>query len=97
LISSALLEVELDRVASREGIDRSIIDDALDGIYLAMVDQPVLDRAAGLQFHIKTLDAIHLATAAVLNEEMPGLQVLSCDRRVLDGAAHLGLGCVGSV
>jgi uncharacterized protein with PIN domain len=39
---------------------------------------------------IRTLDAIHLASALVLRESMPDLSVLSADSRVRDNASELG-------
>ena len=40
---------------------------------------------------VRTLDAIHLATALAFAEAFPDLQVLALDRRVRDNAKLLGL------
>jgi predicted nucleic acid-binding protein len=40
---------------------------------------------------VRTLDAIHLATALAFTSVFPDLTVLSLDRRVLDNAETLGL------
>jgi predicted nucleic acid-binding protein len=57
------------------------------------VSEAVLDRAAR-PFPVepvRTLDALHLATALVFSEALPDLRVLSLDRRVTENAAALGL------
>lgn len=40
---------------------------------------------------VKTLDAIHLATALAFAEAFPDLEILSLDRRLLENATALGL------
>jgi predicted nucleic acid-binding protein len=40
---------------------------------------------------IKTLDAIHLATALAFSESFPDLKILTLDRRVSENATALGL------
>jgi hypothetical protein len=40
---------------------------------------------------VRTLDAIHLATALAFAEALPDLRMLTLDRRILDNAAALGL------
>ena len=39
---------------------------------------------------LRTLDALHLASALLLNESVPGLVVLSTDDRIRNNAAQLG-------
>jgi predicted nucleic acid-binding protein len=39
---------------------------------------------------IRSLDAIHLATVVVLDHQIGGLEVVSCDERVRQNAAALG-------
>jgi len=39
---------------------------------------------------VRTLDAIHLASVRVLDDELGGLEVVSCDERVRRNAAALG-------
>lgn len=41
---------------------------------------------------VRTLDAIHLATALELAQAFPDIAMLSLDRRILDNARALGLG-----
>ena len=45
---------------------------------------------------VRTLDAIHLATAAIFNEAVGAVQVLSFDDRVRTNARQLGLGVTPS-
>ena len=40
---------------------------------------------------IKTLDAIHLATALAFSESFPDLEILAFDRRITENATALGL------
>lgn len=40
---------------------------------------------------VKTLDAIHLATALAFSESFPDLKILAFDRRISENAAALGL------
>jgi len=40
---------------------------------------------------VRTLDAVHLATALAFAQAYPDLRVVSFDRRILDNAAALGL------
>lgn len=59
---------------------------------MALTDS-VLARA-GLAFPIepvKTLEAIHLATALAFSETFPELKIIAFDRRVSDNAVALGL------
>lgn len=61
-------------------------------ITMALTDQ-VLARA-GRAFPVepvRTLDAIHLATALAFVEALPDLKMLAFDRRVADNATSLGL------
>jgi|SRR5688572_8327049 len=57
------------------------------------VTPEVLSRA-GQRFPVepvRTLDAIHLATALIFSRAIEDLQVLSLDRRIRDNAVALGL------
>jgi uncharacterized protein with PIN domain len=40
---------------------------------------------------VRTPDAIHLATALVFMRVFPELELVSCDRRILENAASLGI------
>jgi predicted nucleic acid-binding protein len=86
-VCSAVASVELGRVA------RSVQDPAVDrdakrvlkGVHLIAVDAVLLAAAATTEPRsLKTLDAIHLATARSLGHELAG--VITYDRRLADAA-----------
>ena len=90
--SSALLRVELLRVARRSGASRLIADARrqLAAIHLIHVDDRVLDRAAELgPPTLRSLDAVHLASALDLGADL-GV-IVTYDDRMLSGAAGVGL------
>lgn len=90
--SSALLRVELMRVARRSGASRLIADARrqLAAIHLIHVDDRVLDRAAELgPPTLRSLDAVHLASALDLGADL-GV-IVTYDDRMLSGAAGVGL------
>jgi predicted nucleic acid-binding protein len=61
-------------------------------VTLEMVGR-VLDRARARFPHepLRTLDALHLATAAIFHEAHGGLTMVSLDDRIRENAASLGL------
>jgi uncharacterized protein len=86
LVSSALLSVEGRRAASRYGelaVRRART--ALTAITLLALDEPVLDAAGALDpLELRSLDALHLASALTLGED---LERLYCyDGRLTDAA-----------
>jgi hypothetical protein len=63
---------------------------------IVAVDSEVLRRARE-PFPVepvRSLDAIHLASVRVLDDELGGLEVVSCDDRVRRNAEALGFGLV---
>lgn len=88
LVSSYLLEVELRRLAVREGIDQADVTRLLDGVSLAALDRAVY-RSAGLlpMPYLRTLDALHLEAAMRLD----AAAVLTYDRRLSKAARSVGL------
>ena len=88
LVSSDLLEVELRRLAVREGIDQADVTRLLDGVSLAALDRAVY-RSAGLlpMPYLRTLDALHLEAAMRLD----ATAVLTYDRRLSKAARSVGL------
>jgi len=68
LVSSDLLEVELRRLAVREGIDQADVTRLLDGVSLAALDRAVYRSASLLPMpYLRTLDALHLEAAMRLD------------------------------
>ncbi|MCP5452567.1 MAG: type II toxin-antitoxin system VapC family toxin [Spirochaetaceae bacterium] len=94
LASSELLEIECRRVLLRCRIEGELndetlveatsrLDDALKGVDLLEIDSSVKKRAMeAFPIHVKTLDALHLASALQLLAEEPadGITVFSHDR-----------------
>jgi uncharacterized protein with PIN domain len=89
--SSALLAVELRRLARREGLE-ALADRLLANVRLADVDRASLDRASRLDpVEVATLDAIHLDAAVELAGRNAVTAVLTYDRQLQTGCAHHGL------
>jgi len=89
LVGSRLALTEVLRAIRRSGRRRTIetAEDVFESLVLVDVTRAVLARAATLPPHdLRTLDAIHLATA--LSLDLPALAVVSYDQR-LAGAARL--------
>lgn len=86
-VSSALLSVEALRACARYGpkyVEQAQL--GLGGVALVPIDKPVLATAASLTpARLRTLDALHLATALSLGADLGVL--VTYDERLL-GAAH---------
>lgn len=63
LLSSRLLRTELTRVLRREQVEPSRGERVLDYVTGVPLTEHVLTTAEALEPHVKTLDAIHLASA----------------------------------
>lgn len=89
--SSVISRVEVVRAAARVGgssVRRA--RDVLDRIALVELDEAVLERAASLEpTHLRTLDAIHLATALSLGEDLGA--ICAYDARLAEAAASAGI------
>jgi uncharacterized protein len=88
LISSALLETELRRLAIRLELDQSTVTDLLARV--ALVDPPrSLFHEAGILPgpHLRSPDALHLATALRVDSDT----FVAYDARLLDAARSVGL------
>jgi predicted nucleic acid-binding protein len=107
-VSSALIRVELlrtlDRLRLRTGLTdaeiarrRAVILQAVDLLELVEIDPVVLDRAAQpLPTEIRTLDAIHLATALLWREGSTAELVMAThDHRLGTAAQAHGFKVVG--
>jgi len=83
-LSSELLRVECFRALDRMRIDQKYVDEEiayrtsllrnyLDAIRLVKVDSTILNRASeSFPTRVRTLDAIHLATAILIREQAKG-------------------------
>jgi predicted nucleic acid-binding protein len=89
--SSALVRTELVRALLR--VDPSVVPRALDLLAqgnLLVIDTPVLDTAARLSPpSLRSLDAIHLASALELRDELTAF--VAYDDRLLAAASALGM------
>ncbi len=91
VISSGLLRVELRRALHRSNVDAELHQQAeqlLGGMHLRPIDA-VVEHAAQLEEqHLRSLDAIHLATA--LSSD-PAPVLVTYDTGLARHAAHTGL------
>ncbi|MGI8661542.1 MAG: PIN domain-containing protein [Thermoleophilaceae bacterium] len=91
MTSSSLVEVEVVRAVRKGGA--GLVADArraLDEIELIALDEPLLRAAADLADDaLRTLDAIHVAAAQTLGDDLA--EVITYDRRMIDAAGALGL------
>ena len=92
LISSEIAAIELTRAVARVGRNKLLthVEAVLDAIFLASVT-PAIRHAAGVlaPSSLRTLDAIHIATAASLG--LPNLEFVTYDDRQADAARDAGL------
>lgn len=91
--SSQLLQTEVLRAASQRGLDPHTVDALLDRMALVLPTPATFRRAAVLgPVRLRSLDALHIATALELVPELNG--VVAYDVRVIDGATQAGLSVV---
>jgi predicted nucleic acid-binding protein len=87
--TSAVSEIEVVRTLSRLAVPREEANDALRGFYVIGIDAAIRARAANLTpSTVRSLDAIHLATALEVGADIP---VVTYDQRMADAARALGL------
>lgn len=94
LISSMLLQIELFRLARRTGTSTTRVQEVLDEVHLVRIDDEVVERACALTGQLKSLDAIHLATAQLLNDPRDPLTLLTHDAQLAAAARTSGIGVV---
>jgi predicted nucleic acid-binding protein len=90
--SSTLLRTETVRALRRAGHDTRVgaARRLFAGVRLVRVDEPLLDRAGELPpWEIRTLDAIHLASALALGDDLAVF--ITYDTRVEDAARASGI------
>ncbi|MBO0852822.1 MAG: type II toxin-antitoxin system VapC family toxin [Nocardia sp.] len=88
VISSRLLRTEITRVLRREGLPTSDRDQIIDYVHIVPMDHAVLTEAEAIISHIRTLDAIHLASA--LRCGLDELIVVTHDKTMQQVAEQLG-------
>lgn len=89
--SSALLRTEVLRAVRRqEPAQLGRARQAIAKVALHAIDSDILESAGGLApSALRSLDAIHLATALRLADELE--MIVTYDRRMIEGARALGL------
>lgn len=94
LISSRLLKTEVLRTLRRDALSLTQADELLPRVLLIPIDETIHRVAESFESHIKSLDAIHLATALLCGS---GVTVASHDARMLTVAAELGIKTIDPV
>lgn len=91
LVASDLLRTELLRAARRGAPEEMVQARAvLDSLTLLQPSTAVCERAAILEPDLlRSLDALHLAAALELGDDLEGL--VTSDRRLAEGAETLGI------
>lgn len=90
LWSSALLDVEAHRAARRLGLGSSHVAAALEAVALIMPSDTTFARARDVGPEtLRTLDALHLATALELGADLDA--VVTYDARLASGCEQAGL------
>ena len=90
VVSSALSWTEVVRAARRARVRTTRATAVLDGIASVPIDDGILRDAAELApASLRTLDAIHLATARSLGEDIDA--VITYEERMIEAAASLAL------
>lgn len=90
-VTSVIGEIELRRASRRAGITPERIDAVLDRLGLIALDDPARELAghAGTTPLLRSLDAVHLATALSLGDELGGFACY--DERLTADARAAGL------
>jgi len=94
IFSSDLLRTELLRVVRFLEPGRMVQARAvLDSLILQRLSTDICERAALLEpNHLRSLDALHLAAALEMGDELDGF--VTYDRRLAEGATGLGIAVV---
>jgi predicted nucleic acid-binding protein len=92
LISSEICRVELGRVLQRLGLGQGaerLVRGVVERIELLRLDDQILDRASEVgPTDLRSLDAIHLASALAIGRELDA--VVTYDRRLAAAAEEAG-------
>lgn len=93
-VSSRLLRTEVIRVLRRESRPPSDAAPLLDRVGLLEITRETHAVAESIERHVRTLDALHLATALLVGTP---LAVASHDTTMKQVAGHLGLSVIDPV
>src|ERR1051326_3527080 len=98
LVSSRLLAYEVWNRLHKAPLTLAMADGAralLSGIELIELSEPVLMRALEpWPMPVRTLDALHLATADYMRRQGESVEIASYDQRLIVAAHAIGLGIV---
>ena len=96
-VSSTLLAVEAIRACARYGRVHAVeARSFLEGLALLPIDDAVVDEAASLEpAGLRSLDALHLATALSIRDELGAF--VTYDQRLAEAAGERGLNVVGPI
>lgn len=70
LVSSRLFQTEVIRAMRRDNRPLEDASPLLERVQLLQITEPILKKAEDIKAHTKTLDAIHLATATVIEDSI---------------------------
>jgi hypothetical protein len=88
--SSQLLHTEALRAAARLGIGTEVVEDALDTVSLVLPSVTTFSTAGRLPPpELRSIDALHLATALEIGDDLEG--VVAYDARLVDAAGAASL------
>lgn len=88
IYSNALVAVELHRAVRRRGVDPEIVQPILDSLSLLEFSNSQLRVASSLpDQHLGALDAIHLASALILNADA----LITYDKQLASAALRAGM------
>jgi predicted nucleic acid-binding protein len=91
--SSQLLRSEAMRAARRLGVDIALVHQALDVVALVTPAPSTFLLAGGLQPpQLRTLDALHVAAALELGDDLGGL--VTYDTRMIEAAQAAGIAVI---
>ena len=97
LISSVLFRVELLRLTHRTGTDPAKAQEIVDRVRLVDINDDVIERACAMTVELKSLDAIHLATALLLDDPGDPVTVFTHDARLAHAVRAHGLAVFDSL
>lgn len=95
VVSSRILRTEITRVLRRESLPVSDRDHILDHVDTIPLDHVVLQEAEAIIPHVRTLDAIHLASA--LRCGLEDLVIVTHDTAMKSLAATIGFRIIDPV
>ncbi|MGN7949216.1 type II toxin-antitoxin system VapC family toxin [Microbacterium sp. 22215] len=88
-VSSRLLAVELHAVADRRAVSADAAQELIDRVALVSLTDDTLTRAVDMHSGLRTLDALHLATAIEIGDALTS--ILTFDLEFTAAATRLGI------